>query len=367
MIKVVAKFKEKFWDKEANAEIPMDTIYMGEALSVESQKDGMNVQQKFNGHNNGIFLKYKDMSVLQLDDATIDDFKDLDALEAACVTANATKKITFVGANFKVAESAEATPDDPEDIDITSCFKKDGKVEDKVIFLEAAEDYEIREVSVENAEVTVKRVEVITPAHDGLPATSEFMVQATVHGMQGNVVMSVVTAAVPKEEPAPEPTPTPTEKVKVTLVIDGSATAAIESVDPASKEVEVDKGGTATFTITKASGATGTFSVDNGTISDSTITLTEVSAATTITVSYEAPVVVKHTVTVSIDASASSYVTCEEASKEVADGADVTFTITNTASTGTVSVDKGSLSDNTITLTNVKDDETITVSYSADT
>jgi len=206
MIKVVAKFKEKFWDKEANAEIPMDTIYMGEALSVESQKDGMNVQQKFNGHNNGIFLKYKDMSVLQLDDATIDDFKDLDALETACNTANATKKITFVGVNFKVSQSAETDPTTPADIDITSCFKKDGKVEDKVIFLEADKDYEIREVSVENAEVSIKRVEVITPAHDGLPATSEFMIQATVHGMQGNVVMTVVTAEVPKEPVADEGT-----------------------------------------------------------------------------------------------------------------------------------------------------------------
>ena len=366
MIKVVAKFKEKFWDKEANAEIPMDTIYMGEALSVESQKDGMNVQQKFNGHNNGIFLKYKDMSVLQLDDATIDDFKDLDALEAACVTANATKKITFVGANFKVAESAEATPDDPEDIDITSCFKKDGKVEDKVIFLEADEDYEIREVSVENAEVTVKRVEVITPAHDGLPATSEDMIQATVHGMQGNVVMSIVTAAVPEEEPVPEPTPTPTEKIKVTLAIAASATEAITAVDPATKEVEVDKGGDATFTITKASGATGTFSVDKGTISGTTITLTGVSEATTITVSYAAPVV-KHTVNVTIDSSATSYVTCEEASKEVVDGEDVTFTITNSASTGTVSVDNGTISGDTITLANVTADTTITVSWSDQT
>ena len=195
MIKVVAKFKESFWDKEANAEVPMDTIYMGEALSVESQKDGMNVQQKFNGHNNGIFLKYKDMSVLQLDDSTIDDFKDLDAIEAACRTANATKKITFVGVNFSVGESVDEMAD-PVDIDITDCFKKDGKVEDKVLYLEAVEGYELREVSVENAEVTVKRVEVVTPAHDGLPATSEDMIQATVHGMQGNVVMSVVSAEI---------------------------------------------------------------------------------------------------------------------------------------------------------------------------
>lgn len=283
MIKVVAKFKEKFWDKEAKAEIPMDTIYIGEALSVESQKDGMNVQQKFNGHNNGIFLKYKDISVLKLDDATIDDFKDLNALESACRTANTIKKITFIGTNFKVGEDVDSLKD-PADIVITNCFKKDGKVEDKVLFLKAAKDYEIREVSIENAEVSIKRVEVVTPAHDGLPATSEFMIQATVHGMQGNVVMTVVTAKVPEEEPAPEPKPT--EKVKVTLAIDASATEAIEAVDPYTKEVEVAKGGTATFTITKASGANGTFSVDKGTISDNTITLANVNADTSITISW---------------------------------------------------------------------------------
>lgn len=284
MIKVVAKFKEKFWDKEANAEIPMDTIYMGEALSVESQKDGMNVQQKFNGHNNGIFLKYKDMSVLQLDDATIDDFKDLDALETACNTANATKKITFVGVNFKVSQSAETDPTTPADIDITSCFKKDGKVEDKVIFLEADKDYEIREVSVENAEVSIKRVEVITPAHDGLPATSEFMIQATVHGMQGNVVMTVVTAEVPEEEePAPEPTPTPTETVKVTIAIAAGSEEYV-SVSPESADVEV--GGTATFTVTKKEGAEGSVSVSTGTLDGTTLTVANVEAATTVTVTF---------------------------------------------------------------------------------
>ena len=283
MIKVVAKFKEKFWDKEANAEIPMDTIYMGEALSVESQKDGMNVQQKFNGHNNGIFLKYKDMSVLQLDDATIDDFKDLDALETACIAANAKKYITFVGANFKVAEDAEDTPAAPEDIEITSCFKKDGKVEDKVIFLEADEDYEIREVSVENAEVSIKRVEVVTPAHDGLPATSEFMIQATVHGMQGNVVMTVVTATVPEEEPAPEPTPTPTETVKVTVAIAAGSEEFVE-VSPESADVEVGK--SATFTVTKKEGAEGTVTVSTGTLDGTTLTVANVEAATTVTVTF---------------------------------------------------------------------------------
>jgi len=291
MIKVVAKFKEKFWDKEANAEIPMDTIYMGEALSVESQEDGMNVQQKFNGHNNGIFLKYKDMSVLQLDDATIDDFKDLDALEAACRTANATKKITFVGVNFTVGEDVEELSD-PTDIDITDNFKKDGKVEDKVLYLQANERFEIREVSVENAEVTVKRVEVITPAHDGLPATSEDMIQATVHGMQGNVVMSVLVQEVKKEDEdsssgssESSSSSSTKDKVTVTIVI-ASGSEDYVSVSPSSKEVEVGKD--AEFTVTKAEGATGTVSVSAGTLNEAETTLivAKVEAATFVTVTY---------------------------------------------------------------------------------
>jgi len=202
MIKVIAKFTEKFWDKKANAEVPMETIYMGEALSVESQKDGMSVQQKVNGRNNGMFLKYKNLSVLSIDDQVIDDFKDLDNIESIVREANATKKITFVGdLNFKVGEDVDSLGD-PEDIDVTDCFidSKSGKAkkpaEDKELFLQAADGFEIREVAVENAEVVVKRVEVVTPAHDGLPATSEFMIQATITGMQGNVLMSVVTAKV---------------------------------------------------------------------------------------------------------------------------------------------------------------------------
>lgn len=294
MIKVVAKFKEKFWDKEANAEIPMDTIYMGEALSVESQKDGMNVQQKFNGHNNGIFLKYKDMSVLQLDDATIDDFKDLDALEAACAEANATKKITFVGVNFTVGEDVEELSD-PTDIDITDNFKKDGKVEDKVLYLQANERFEIREVSVENAEVTVKRVEVITPAHDGLPATSEDMIQATVHGMQGNVVMSVLVQEIKKEgedsssdsssSSGSSGSSSTKDKVTVSIAIAAGSEDYV-SVSPESADVEV--GSDAEFTVTKAEGATGTITVSTGTLVGDKLTVANVEAATTVTVTYSA-------------------------------------------------------------------------------
>ena len=290
MIKVVAKFKEKFWDKEANAEIPMDTIYMGEALSVESQEDGVNVQQKFNGHNNGIFLKYKDLSALQLDDYLLEDFKDPDLVEAKCALVNATKKITFVGVNFTVGEDVEKMSD-PTDIDITANFKKDGKVEDKVLYLQANERFEIREVSVENAEVTVKRVEVITPAHDGLPATSEDMIQATVHGMQGNVVMSVLVHEVKKEgedtssdsSSSSGSSGSSSTKDKVTVSI-SIAAGSEEFVEVSPESAEVVVGEDAEFTVTKK--AEGTVTVSTGTLDGTKLTVANVESATTVTVTF---------------------------------------------------------------------------------
>jgi len=239
MIRVTAKFKESFWDKSANAEVPMQSVYMAEALSVEAQKDGIQVQQKFNGHNYGMFLKYKDLAVLMIDDATIEDFKDLDLIESIISAAKAKKYITFAGfddseedreqkkiddkpmACFLVSESVDEELGEPQDIDITDCFTKDG-VKDKVLYMKPIEGYEIREVTTENSEVMVTKVEVVSNGGGGSGSSSdsssdesgdsssadeetvEEMLQVTVRGMQGNVVMYVVCTPVPAEI-KPEP------------------------------------------------------------------------------------------------------------------------------------------------------------------
>lgn len=196
MIRVTAKFKENIYDKKTKTEIPYELALVMEAQSVESQPKGIHVDQKFNGRTEGIFLRYKDLTFLQIDDATIEDFGDKDFIESVIDSAMATLKLTFAGENYKISQNVKdeegktKEPSDEdlaeaEDIDITDYVKYDVAMD---IYFKADEGYTISSITIDNADIKI----IDTNEKTGIT-------HAEVFGMKGNVLLNIDTAKVEEE------------------------------------------------------------------------------------------------------------------------------------------------------------------------
>ena len=151
-------------------------------------------------------------------------------------------------------------------------------------------------------------------------------------------------------QPPSPPAPTPTT---YTVTVTDSATN-VASVSPESKEVE--EGESATFTLTYASGKTASdVKASSGSISGTTLTVSSVSEDVTVTLT--------DLLTVSVTNSATAVSAVTPEFKKLEAGSNAVFALTFAAgkSASDIEVSAGSVAGTTLTVSNVSEDTTVTI------
>ena len=153
-----------------------------------------------------------------------------------------------------------------------------------------------------------------------------------------------------------EPTPTPTEKFNVTLV--NNATSIVTSIEPSSGEVNEGESFTATLTFADGKSASD-IEVTGGVVEGNTLTVSDISSDVTVTINEVQP-----SLSVNITNNATEIVTnVEPSSGDVNEGETFTATLTfaDGKSASDIEVTGGVVEGNTLTVSNVTDDVTVTI------